>query len=200
MSQPARYAYKSIEASMREALTEYLTELKEKPELLDDLKEEVYRNTILSKMMKNDENIAKMYEDKPWMKIVEPAPGFLMEEVDEYLENMLKEIMTYINEERADEFIEVFKLWEEKQENFKMAMVYAEELMTEDEYQSAMNEYKSKLKELADIRGLSTFQLKRQMPPFQNPLDAIDWIEDEMDNETIDDCLENPEEEGEEVL
>lgn len=200
MSQPARYAYKSIEASMREALTEYLTELKEKPELLDDLKEEVYRNTILSKMMKNDENIAKMYEDKSWMKIVEPAPGFLIDEVDEYLENMLKEIMTYINEERADEFIEVFKLWEEKQENFKMAMVYAEELMTEDEYQSAMNEYKSKLKELADIRGLSTFQLKRQMPPFQNPLDAIDWIEDEMDNETIDDCLENPEEEGEEVL
>ena len=200
MSQPARYAYKSIEASMREALTEYLTELKEKPELLDDLKEEVYRNTILSKMMKNDQNIAKMYEDKSWMKIVEPAPGFLIDEVDEYLENMLKEIMTYINEERADEFIEVFKLWEEKQENFKMAMVYAEELMTEDEYQSAMNEYKSKLKELADIRGLSTFQLKRQMPPFQNPLDAIDWIEDEMDNETIDDCLENPEEEGEEVL
>ena len=200
MSQPARYAYKSIEASMREALTEYLTELKEKPELLDDLKEEVYRTTILSKMMKNDENIAKMYEDKSWMKIVEPAPGFLIDEVDEYLENMLKEIMTYINEERADEFIEVFKLWEEKQENFKMAMVYAEELMTEDEYQSAMNEYKSKLKELADIRGLSTFQLKRQMPPFQNPLDAIDWIEDEMDNETIDDCLENPEEEGEEVL
>ena len=200
MSQPARYAYKSIEASMREALTEYLTELKEKPELLDDLKEEVYRTTILSKMMKNDENIAKMYEDKSWMKIVEPASGFLIDEVDEYLENMLKEIMTYINEERADEFIEVFKLWEEKQENFKMAMVYAEELMTEDEYQSAMNEYKSKLKELADIRGLSTFQLKRQMPPFQNPLDAIDWIEDEMDNETIDDCLENPEEEGEEVL
>jgi hypothetical protein len=189
-----RYPYKTIKKVMKDSLLEYLDTLNANRDILSDLTGSVYRNTVLTNMKEKDEHIKELF-DTPWAdNIKDPIMGTeITMIISSYLEDMLKDLMDDINENHA-EFMDVFNDWEKRREGFNMALVYAEELITEDEYENAMAEYKALLKKMADKEGLTLFQMKRKMPPFDNPFDAITWLEHKMDVETIDDFIENPEE------
>jgi hypothetical protein len=195
MSIIERYRYATIKKIMKESLLEYLEELKNNNDLLNELNCSSYRENIINKMKSKDENILKIYEKVIWsIEIVSQMGQHITMIKEEYLEDMLKVVMNDINMNHS-EFIDVFSEWENRQEGFYMALVYAEELLTEEEYNNALAEYKKLLKEMAEREGISTFELKRKIPPFESPLDGVEWLKNQRDKEDIDDCLENPDEE-----
>ena len=184
-----RYPYKTIRKIMAESLLEYVKELNVNRETLLTLDGAVYRNTILSKMMEKDENIETIYKDEVWARKVSQGLVGGIIYIDEYLDKMLKDVMFDFNDDHYD-LIEVFRDWEEKTEDFKMATVYAEELISEDDYQKAEKEFKELLKEYAAENNLSPLRAKLTLPSFDNIFDKIGWLEHELDKKTIDDFIE----------
>jgi hypothetical protein len=171
---------------MSDSLLEYVKELNEDRSKLLSLDDVIYRSNILEKMRNKDENIKEMYADKLWAEKI-TKQGMTIILIDEYLEKMLRDIMDTFNEE--NDFIDMFKEWEGASEEFKMANVYAEELVTEEEWDEGVEKFNNLLKIYADKTGLSGLRAKLKMPPFDNVFDKIEWLEHEMDTTNIDEIL-----------
>jgi len=183
-----RYPYEKIQKTMKDALLEYVKELNEDREKLLSLDDASYRNNIFNKMKNNDENIEKIFPDKMWAETLTQGNQTVVL-LDEYLEGILKKIMDEFNFDHP-EFLGVYKEWDENSETFQMANVYVEELITEEEWDKGVEEFKNLLKIYADKFGLSPLRAKLKMPPFDNVFDKVDWIKHELDETTIDDALE----------
>ncbi len=179
-----------IERIFVDAIKEVVEKIQDDMKILDDFNVLLYRNQIQDIVMEKSEYLKKMFKGDIWAKFISTGNAIPVLFIDSRLENIFKRAMEYFNEENQH-LMHVFKTWEEKHDNFKMASVYAEKYMGEEEYIGYEEKFKKLINDYAKKLGISKFRAKLEMPPFDNIIDKIEWLEKELDDVKTSDIVKD---------
>lgn len=153
-----------------------------------------FRNDLLEIMKEKNEDIKRF---KVWEKkipigrkislegISEDQYKIVEEEVkyeyqrNEFLESMFRKIM----EERYDvreEIRNLFKKWEENDEDFQKGDLYIYDYIDEEEIEEAKKKLLKVRKEYAGLVGKSVMEVRANSPAFPSPFEALDYYKNEI--------------------